>query len=82
MSKLKDATMIDATEERKNRFNGESYLLTPHEAKIHDEILSTNYKQRSKIKKPVSMVTLNSGTELEMVLTILDRIMLKHIWYY
>jgi hypothetical protein len=38
MSKLKDATMIDATEERKNRFNGESYLLTPHEAKIHDEI--------------------------------------------
>ena len=38
MSKLKDATMIDATEERKNRFNGESYLLTPHEAKIHDDI--------------------------------------------
>ena len=38
MSKLKDATMIDATEERKNRFNGQSCLLTPHEAKIHDEI--------------------------------------------
>jgi len=38
MSKLKDATMIDATEERKNRFNGESCLLTPHEAKIHDAI--------------------------------------------
>ena len=38
MSKLKDATMIDATEERKNRFTGESCLLTPHEAKIHDEI--------------------------------------------
>ena len=38
MSKLKDATMIDATEERKNRFNGESCLLTPHEAKIHDDI--------------------------------------------
>ena len=38
MSKLKDATMIDATEERKNRFNGESVLLTPHEAKIHDDI--------------------------------------------
>ena len=38
MSKLKDATMIDTTEERKNRFNGESYLLTPHEAKIHDDI--------------------------------------------
>ncbi len=38
MSKLKDATMIDATEERKNRMNGESCLLTPHEAKIHDDI--------------------------------------------
>jgi hypothetical protein len=29
MSKLKQETMIDATEERKNRFNGESVLLTP-----------------------------------------------------
>ena len=38
MSKLKDATMIDATGERKNRMNGESCLLTPHEAKIHDDI--------------------------------------------
>jgi len=38
MSKLKDATMIDATEERKNRFTGQSCLLTPHEAKIHDDI--------------------------------------------
>ena len=38
MSKLKQETMIDATEERKNRFTGESILLTPHEAKIHDEI--------------------------------------------
>ena len=38
MSKLKQETMIDATEERKNRFNGESVLLTPHEAKIHDDI--------------------------------------------
>ena len=38
MSKLKDATMIDATEERQNRFNGETVLLTPHEAKIHDDI--------------------------------------------
>jgi|TARA_R100001509_G_scaffold138057_1_gene92145 hypothetical protein len=38
MGQLKQQTMIDATEERKNRFNGESVLLTPHEAKIHDEI--------------------------------------------
>ena len=38
MGKLKQETMIDATEERKNRFNGESVLLTPHEAKIHDDI--------------------------------------------
>ena len=26
------------TEERKNRFNGESIMLTKHEAKIHDEL--------------------------------------------
>ena len=38
MGKLKQETMIDATEERKNRMNGESCLLTPHEAKIHDDI--------------------------------------------
>ena len=38
MGRLKQLTMIDATEERKNRFNGESYLLTPHEEKIHDDI--------------------------------------------
>ena len=38
MGRLKQETMIDATEERKNRFNGESCLLTPHEAKIHDDI--------------------------------------------
>ena len=38
MGQLKQQTMIDATEERKNRFTGESVLLTPHEAKIHDNI--------------------------------------------
>ena len=38
MGKLKQETMIDATEERKNRMNGEAVLLTPHEAKIHDDI--------------------------------------------
>ena len=38
MGKLKQETMIDATEERKKRMNGESCLLTPHEAKIHDDI--------------------------------------------
>ncbi len=36
MSKLKQETMIDATEERKNRFNGESILLTKEEADRHD----------------------------------------------
>ena len=28
----------DRTEERKNRFNGESVMLTKQEAKIHDEL--------------------------------------------
>ena len=30
--------MIEKTEERKNRFSGESYMLTPEEAKRHDAI--------------------------------------------
>jgi hypothetical protein len=29
---------IERTEKRVNRFNGESVMLTPKEAKIHDEI--------------------------------------------
>jgi len=28
----------EKTEERKNRFNGESVMLTPEEARIHDKI--------------------------------------------
>ena len=28
----------ERTEERRNRFNGESAMLTPKEARIHDEI--------------------------------------------
>ena len=31
-------TMQGRTEERKNRFNGESIMLTKQEAKIHDEL--------------------------------------------
>ena len=31
-------TMQGRTEERKNRFNGESVMLTPEEAKRHDQI--------------------------------------------
>ena len=30
--------MTERTEERKNRFNGESVMLTPEEAKRHDQI--------------------------------------------
>ena len=30
--------MTERTEERKNRFNGESFMLTPEEAKRHDQI--------------------------------------------
>ena len=32
------ANTDNRTEERRNRFNGESVMLTPKEAKIHDEI--------------------------------------------
>ena len=38
MGRLKQETMIDATEERKNRFNGQSCLLTPHDAKMHHDV--------------------------------------------
>ena len=31
-------TQKDRTEERRNRFNGESVMLTKQEAKIHDDI--------------------------------------------
>ena len=31
-------TSIERTEKRLNRFNGESVMLTPTEARIHDEI--------------------------------------------
>ena len=52
MSKLKDATMIDATEERKNRFNGQTVLLTPHEAKIHDDIFINELAATLEDKEP------------------------------
>ena len=51
MSKLKQATMIDATESRENRFSGESILLTKHEAKIHDEIFYYEYLATLEDKK-------------------------------
>ena len=52
MGKLKQETMIDATEERKNRFNGESCLLTPHEAKIHDDIFINELAATLEDKQP------------------------------
>ena len=33
-----DGVVRNRTEERRNRFNGESVMLTPTEARIHDEI--------------------------------------------
>ena len=51
MSKLKQETMIDATEARENRFSGESILLTKHEAKIHDEIFYYEYLATLEDKK-------------------------------
>ena len=34
----KEQTVTVRTEKRTNRFNGESVMLTPEEAKIHDQI--------------------------------------------
>jgi len=52
MGKLKQETMIDATEERKNRMNGKSCLLTPHEAKIHDDIFLNELQATIEDKQP------------------------------
>jgi hypothetical protein len=51
MSKLKQETMIDATELRENRLSGESILLTKNEAKIHDEIFYYEYLASLEDKK-------------------------------
>ena len=40
-----------STEERKNRFSGESIVLTPAEAKIHDEIFYYEYLATLEDKK-------------------------------
>ena len=40
------------TEERKNRFNGETVLLTPHEAKIHDDIFLNELQATIEDKQP------------------------------
>jgi hypothetical protein len=40
-----------STEERKNRFSGESIMLTPAEAKIHDEIFYYEYLATLEDKK-------------------------------
>ena len=52
MGKLKQETMIDATEERKNRMNGESVLLTPYDAKIHDDIFLNELQATIEDKQP------------------------------
>jgi hypothetical protein len=41
----------ERTEERKNRFTGESIMLTPAEAKIHDEIFYYEYLATLEDKK-------------------------------
>ena len=50
--------MIEKTEERKNRFSGESYMLTPAEAIKHDRICllytSPSPRDRQKSRMPSS----------------------------
>ena len=36
--RIQDMTKTERTEERRNRFNGESVMLTKEEAKIHDRL--------------------------------------------
>jgi len=70
------------TEQRKNRFNGESIMLTKEEAIIHDRIFINEMEATLKIKTQVLTVRQSFGTKYVKTSTTSDSIMLKHTWCY
>ncbi len=60
---LKDNT--EKTEERKNRFNGESIMLTKEEARRHDNIFTMSSQLLQRTGKPAQMATAKSGRSAE-----------------
>ena len=68
------------TEERRNRFNGESIMLTKQEAKIHDELflceIMATLEDKTLVKVQVSI-----GKQCVSILIGSLRIMRKHTWF-
>jgi len=71
----------ERTEERKNRFNGESVMLTKEEAIIHDRIF-INELGATLEDKELGYGASNYGTRCVKILTILESIMQKLTWCY
>ena len=70
------------TEERKNRFNGESIMLTKKEAIIHDRIFINEMEATLETKTQVLTVRQSFGTKYVKTLTTSGNTMPKHTWCY
>ena len=76
----KARNMKDRTEERKNRFNGESVMLTKEEARKHDQIFI------DEITATIDDKTVGHGASKHWIQCVrvwngLDNIMQKLTWY-
>jgi hypothetical protein len=70
-----------STEERKNRFSGESIMLTPAEAKIHDEIFYYEYLATLEDKKVGVDGHSKLWDKVRKGLITLDSTMLRLTWF-
>jgi hypothetical protein len=71
----------ERTEERKNRFTGESIMLTPAEAIKHDEIFYYEYLATLEDKKVGVDGHSKFGIKCVRVLITLDSTMLRLTWF-
>ena len=74
--------MTERTEERKNRFNGESVMLTKEEAAKHDAIFINELAATLEDKAAGVDGTSNYGTRYEPILIGLEKTMLRLTWSY
>ena len=77
---IQDMT-TERTYERKNRFNGESVMLTKEEARRHDCIFLAELMATLEDKN-LAQAVLNSGIQCESIWIGLDSTMLRHTWSY
>ena len=70
----------EKTEERKNRFNGESFMLTPEEAKRHDAIF-INELSATIEDKELGYGSSKLWDKVRKDLIGLDNTMPKHTWF-